>query len=118
MMENNKDEVILWEAPKVVLPEFRLYYDSEGKVVCYTCEKLEGNYIVIDSHTFAQARPDVRVVDNKIIQAYSRAIISKLMPDDSQGQDCAAEDISVILDKKFSGRKKKWKLTIYETPHE
>ena len=58
------DEVItIWESPKVDKPEFRLYYDDKGYVITYTCEKLEGNYIVIDALAFAEARPDVRVVN-------------------------------------------------------
>jgi hypothetical protein len=43
------DVVIVWEAPKIIAPEFRLYYDDKGNVICYSCEKLEGNYIVIDA---------------------------------------------------------------------
>ena len=29
--------------------EYRLYYDSKGCIISYTCEKLAGNYIVIDN---------------------------------------------------------------------
>jgi hypothetical protein len=60
------DYVILWEAPKIIPPEFRLYYNETGKVICYTCEKLDGNYIVIDASIYAAGRPDVRVIDGKI----------------------------------------------------
>ena len=42
------DFVIIFEAPKIVPPEFRLYYDDTGRVICYTCEKLPGKYIVIE----------------------------------------------------------------------
>ena len=47
---NNDDSgyITIWESVKVDVPEFRLYYDESGKVICYTCEKLPGNYIVID----------------------------------------------------------------------
>jgi len=65
---NEQEEVIIWEPPAIVIPEFRLYYDEKGKVVTYTCEKLEGNYIVIDKHVFAQARPGGRrVVSREIV---------------------------------------------------
>jgi hypothetical protein len=57
---------VIWESPPIIKPEFRLYYDERGCVLFYTCEKPEGNYIVIDSNTYAQGRPDVRVVDGKI----------------------------------------------------
>lgn len=109
-----EDEVIIfWEAPKIIPPEFRLYYDEEtGKVICYTCEKLEGKYLVIDAITYAQARPDLRVIDGKISTASNHAIVSKLMPNPSRGQLCEAEDISVVaLDGPNTIR---WKLNTYE----
>lgn len=77
--------------------EFRLYYDNEGRVVSYTCEPIQGNYIVIDAITFAQARPDIRVVDGKIIWPNVR-IIQKLIPDEKGDICCAADDISIVLE--------------------
>ncbi len=44
--------VVIWESHKVAKPEFRLYYDDRGCAIAYTCEKLEGNYIIIDATTF------------------------------------------------------------------
>ena len=76
------NQVIIFEAPKIVPPEFRLYYDDTGRVICYTCEKLPGKYIVIDKNTFAEARPDIRVVDGKVSKAKQRAVISKLVKRD------------------------------------
>lgn len=105
--------IIIWEAPKIVPPEFRLYYDDQGKVICYTCEKLEGNYIVIDARTFAESRPDVRVIDGKISTVNPNAIVSKLMPD-TTGQLTAYEDISIIVDPNYQGRVKSWKIHTYE----
>lgn len=97
-MDNTEDDyVIIWEAPVLEKPEFRLYYDDKGYVITYTCEKLEGNYVVIDALTFAEARPDVRIVDGKIISSNSGAVISKLHPSDT-GIMCEIEDISVITD--------------------
>ena len=83
-----QDVVIIWEAPKIIPPEFRLYYDEKGNVVTYTCEKLDGNYIVIDALTFAQARPDVRVIDGKISTVQPAMVVTKLMPDDNNGTLC------------------------------
>ena len=37
------EQVVLWEQPPLIKPEFRLYYDDSGKVICYTCEKLPGD---------------------------------------------------------------------------
>lgn len=113
-MQETDEVVILWEAPKIIPPEFRLYYDDAGKVICYSCEKLEGNYIVIDASTFAQGRPDARVIDGKISTVSAHAIVSKLMPSDKEGQACASEDISIVVDSQYIGDKIKWKLNTYE----
>lgn len=90
-----------------------MYYDEKGKVVCYTCEKLEGNFIVVDASTFAQARPDVRVVDGKITTVTANAVVSKLMPCDS-GKECVKQDISIVVDKEFKGEVQNWKMITYE----
>jgi hypothetical protein len=111
--QNEEGYIILFEAPEIKTPEFRLYYDEKGKVICYTCEKLAGNYIIVDAVTFAQARPDVRVVDGKITTVTANAVVSKLMPCDS-GQICAKEDISLVVDKKFKGEITNWKMITYE----
>jgi len=110
---NNDEMIVIWEAPQIQPPEFRLYYDDTGKVVCYTCEKLPGNFIVVDAQTFAQARPDVRVIDGKISTVNPNAIISKLMPN-TVGQKCAKEDISIVVDDSYSGDVTHWKLQTYE----
>ncbi len=107
------ETIVVWEAPVIVKPEFRLYYDAAGRVVCYTCEKLEGNYIVIDADTFAQSRPDLRVVDGKLAAASTGAVVSKLTKSDT-GVLCAADDISIIADENYSGNTIQWELMTYE----
>lgn len=97
--------VVIWETNKIEKPEFRLYYDEKGSVITYTCEKLEGDYILIDATTFAEARPDVRVVDGKLIRAGSGAVISRLHPSNI-GILCEVEDVSVIT----SNNGQYWKL--------
>lgn len=94
---SEEDYVITWEAPIIEKPEFRLYYDDKGQVVTYTCEKLEGNYIIIDALTFAEARPDVRVVDGKVVRAGAGAVISRLYTAKT-GVLCEAEDVSIITE--------------------
>lgn len=93
--------------------EFRLYYDDDGRVLFYTCEKPEGNYLVIDSSTFAQARPDLRVIDGKLSSVNPKAIISKLKPD-TVGKACATEDVSIVVDEAYKGSVTNWKLTVHE----
>lgn len=112
-MITEQELIIVWEAPKIIPPEFRLYYDEQGKVICYTCEKLDGNYIVIDARTFAEGRPDVRVINGKISTVNSNAIVSKLMPD-TTGQLTTEEDISIIVDQSYKGKTTTWKIHTYE----
>jgi hypothetical protein len=114
-MNNVEDYVMVFEAPKIEPPEFRLYYEEEtGKVLFYTCEKPEGKFIVVDQVTFACARPDLRVIDGKLSKSNPSAVVSKLMPDDKVGIECLKEDISIVVNKKVKGKTQKWKLTVYE----
>lgn len=114
MTEEQKDYVIVYEAPKIVPPEFRLYYDEKGHVVTYTCEKPDGNYIVIDALTFAQARPDVRVVDGKLTSVADTVVVTKLEPDSNGNVRCASEDVSIIVNDDYDGATINWNLNIYE----
>jgi hypothetical protein len=107
------EHILIWEAPPIIKPEFRLYYDDKGKVLFYTCDKPEGNYIVIDANTFAQGRPDIRVVDGKIASVDSGAVVSKLILN-IEGISCASEDISIVVDETYDGETNKWKLITYE----
>jgi hypothetical protein len=107
------EHVLIWEPKPLVKPEFRLYYDDKGKVLFYTCEKPEGDYIVIDATTYAIGRHDIRVVDGKISTVAPNAVVSKLMPNNG-GVACAEEDVSIVVDDNYKGKTIKWKLNIYE----
>ena len=107
------EHIILWEQPPLEKPEFRLYYDDKGKVICYSCEKIEGNYIIIDAATYAVGRPDVRVIDGKISTAVPSLVVSKLMPN-TEGVSCVEEDISIVVDSNYKDKIIKWKLNTYE----
>jgi hypothetical protein len=78
-------------------PEFRLYYDERGNVLFYTGEKPEGNYIVIDTQTFAEARTDVRVIDGVIRHNSSITQVYKLKPT-TEGTLTHVDDVSLILE--------------------
>lgn len=106
---SDEEHIIFWEAPIIVKPEFRLYHDDKGYLICYTCEKLEGNYIVIDATTFAESRPDIRVVDGRIVKANNNAVISRLYPS-TEGILCEIEDISIITE--TNGQH--WKIKTHE----
>ena len=77
------------------MPEFRLYYDDTGKVLFYSCEKNEGNFIVIDAATYAECRHDITVQAGKIVKHNTIAMISKLVQS-SNGIACYKDDISII----------------------
>lgn len=113
---NNEDVIVLFEAPKIVPPEFRLYYGEQGEVLFYTCDKPEGNYIVIDRMAFAEMRHDIRVIDGKISRVAPNAVVHKLMPTDSNDDvtQCHPYDMSIIVDTSYTGDVQNWKLTSYE----
>lgn len=96
-MVSDEEYVIVWEAPEIVKPEFRLYYDERGNVLFYTCEKPEGDYIVIDTQTYAEARPDIKVVDGKIVRGGASTISSRLHRS-IEGTLCEVEDVSIITE--------------------
>jgi len=113
--DNQLEYIVIWEQPKMEPPEFRLYYDENGAVICYTGDKsMTGNYIVIDAQTFAAARPDIRVIDGRLSTVSPKSVVYKLMPATDIGVECIAEDISIIADSSYNGQTTKWKLNIYE----
>jgi hypothetical protein len=114
-MTTDQDYIILWEQPKLEPPEFRLYYDDNGKVISYSGDKSgTGDYIIIDAMTFAAARPDIRIIDGKISTVSPNSVVHKLMPNDSDGVDCHPDDISLIVDSTYIDKTQKWKLKTYE----
>lgn len=113
VIEINGIEYLMSEESNINPIEFRLYYDEFGKVLFYTCDKPEGNYIVVDQQTYAEMRYDWRVVDGKLTKLIPGIIISKLKPNKIEGKNCAIDDISVIVDEDYEN-KQKWKLTSYE----
>jgi hypothetical protein len=88
------------------LPEFRLYYDDNGDVLFYTCEKPEGKYIVIDLMTYHACRHDVKVVDSKLVSKSVLVYISKIVHGD-KGTACHRDDVSIVYD---SSDSIKWQL--------
>ena len=97
--QNNEEYILVWDAPVIEAPEFRLYYKEDGSVDFYTCDKPEGNYIIIDALAFAESRPDIKVVNGRIAKIRPHAIVQKLKPSD-KGQLTSIEDISIIIDSK------------------
>jgi hypothetical protein len=91
--------------------ELRLYYDDKGNVLFYTCDKPEGNFIVIDKQTFAESRPDLKVVNGKLVRPGLNPVVAKLIPKD-EGISCAKDDVSIVTTDDVEIQK--WKLIINE----
>lgn len=114
MSNNTEDYVLIFEAPKIEPPEFRLYYEKEtGKVLFYTCEKPEGTYIVVDNMTFACARYDIKIIDGRISRVKSECIVNKLVPNET-GITCLKEDVSIVVTGQTTLETQNWKLNLYE----
>jgi hypothetical protein len=109
----NGEEFLVFEAPKITPPTLRLYYDDNGKVITYTCEDLEGNFIIVDPQTFAESRYDVRVINGKLSKVNPSLVIYKMKPDEFEGTSCASEDICVLVPDDYPN-KQLWKLHAYE----
>lgn len=101
-----------WRAPEAS-PEFRIYYDASGDIVCYSMEDLPGEYIVTDQHTFNQFRMDFKVRDGKLIKI-TRSASWKLAPCDTAEYACDASDVTIIVSSQHLS-KKYWKV---RTTHE
>lgn len=108
------ENVTLWQpAVEPQKLEFRLYYDKRGNVLFYSCDKIDGDYIVIDAKTYAEGRPDLKVIDGKISRANLNSIVSKLV-ESTTGISCAEEDVSIIVDETYTGKTINWELKTYE----
>jgi hypothetical protein len=80
-------------------PEFRLYYDDNGKVITYSTEKIAGKkYIVITKEQYSESRPDVIVVNGKVLETHTTKTISRLTKNASVGTPCSKYDVNVIVD--------------------
>jgi hypothetical protein len=99
--QNNEEYTLIWDAPVIEAPEFRLYYKEDGTVDFYTCDKPEGDYIVVDALAFAESRPDVKVVNGRITRVRPHAIVQKLKPS-NKGQLTSIDDISIITNPTLS----------------
>lgn len=93
--------------------EFRLYYDDNGQVLCYTCDKLDsGNYLIINAQTYAECRFDLKIIDGKIIDVNKSTCI-KLVPS-IDGIKCVNEDNAIIANDDYLGKTTYWNVKINE----
>ena len=104
---------LVWEVELPEPVEFRLYYDDKGSIITYTCEKPPGNYLVIDAQTFSECRPDLTVVDGKLVKLVSEVFLSLLAKSDI-GTKCASEDVSILVSADYAGNTTQWELKRHE----
>lgn len=93
--------------------EYRLYYDDKGNVICYTNEKLEGNYITIDAQTHAEARMDLKVLEGRIVRSIEGTVVTRLVPS-MFGTRCASEDMCIVVPDDYLGGVVWWQTEQYE----
>lgn len=87
-------ELVNFETPVVDL-EYRLYYNTCGTPLFYTCEKPEGTYIEVSKEEYERARHDVIVKDGKICYLNDISYSTKLVPSD-YGTSTHPENILLI----------------------
>ncbi len=92
-------------------PVYKLYYDSQGYVICYSMDDLPGAWIAITAEQFARANSHVRVVNDKIVPMI-RVRSRKLVPS-SDGTNCDRSSVAIVIDEDQRGQK--WSLKTYET---
>lgn len=85
-----------WAQPEVRL-EYRLYYDEQGQVLTYSMEDIPGNYIIVDRHTYEQARFDILIKDGKIAKL-NQSSSWKLVPATTGNYACHKDNINIIVD--------------------
>ena len=112
VIEINGVEYLVTEEVKTDPIEFRVYYDEMGKLLFYTCDRPEGNYLIVDALTFAEKRMDLRVVEGKLVKVVPGIIITKYKPS-TEGINCISEDISIVTNN-TEPNIQKWKLSSYE----
>ncbi len=91
---------------------FRLYHDEQGRVITYTTENLPGNYITITREQFAEARPDVLVVDGRIELTHAMTKVRKLHTVDHMPAQAASRwDVNIVADPATDTDWQLWSMT-------
>ena len=84
-------------APVETKPIFyRLYYNDDGTLLCYSMEDLPGNYIEIDAETFNRRPSNIRIVDGKLKEIKLASLVKKLVPG-TEGIPCHPDDICIVV---------------------
>ena len=102
---------ILRNMPEPKLVFMRLYYDDQGKPICYSMENQPGNYIDVDAETYARSPMNLRVIDGRI-KYINTARAPKLVPG-AAGTCCHPNSVDIIVTEQEPHTK--WSKKIYET---
>ena len=94
-----QDIINLFNSVTDIIPrkiEYRAYYSKDGSIITYTTDPVEGEYIVITAEQYSQARPDAKVIGDKLVFTHRRSHVSKLVKNKTDGVRTSKYDISVI----------------------
>jgi hypothetical protein len=97
-MNNNDVFLEFWQNFKWPEPEvlyFRLYYDEQGKPICYSRHVLEHKYIEVTPEEFAVGDMNVDVINGVLIH-HAPPPPPKLRPS-TVGTSCHPNDVSVVV---------------------
>jgi hypothetical protein len=97
-MNNNDVFLEFWNNFKWPEPEilyFRLYYDDQGKPICYSRQALEGKFIDVTAEQFAVGDMNVDVVNGVLIHR-APPPPPKLRPSES-GILCHRDNVTVVV---------------------
>ena len=102
-----------WQEEPVVehVPKYRLYYDDQGYLICYSGDDMPGNYIDVDPEIFKRALTNVRVIEGKLKIIEIQHTFNKLVPD-NEGIACDPYNVCVIVD--ITNEHIKWNLKTNE----
>jgi hypothetical protein len=103
----------IFPVPIINPPEYRLYYDDNGRVICYTNKVLDGNFIHVDVLTYHASRLDIRVVNGVIVKHHDRVYVTKQTISDV-GTRCCIEDINIIVPDSYTGDTNTWNAKTHE----
>lgn len=78
--------------------EYRVYYNADGGIITYTTEELPGNYIVITREQWAEARPDARIIDGKLVYTHIKRHVFKLDRVAGGKYRAARWDVNILSD--------------------
>lgn len=101
-MTNFWDALALVEQPVEQRLEYRLYYNEDGTVRCYSMEDLDGDFIVVDQHTYNQFRTDLLVRDGKIIRITHNSSWKLVPSNEQETYGCHPSNVSIVVEKDYS----------------